>query len=37
MPNIQTFDVTKHEAYNIIADYEQNNKPKPKVAILRTQ
>ena len=37
MPNIPTFDILDHEAHKIISDYEDSNKPKPKVAILRTQ
>jgi phosphoribosylformylglycinamidine synthase len=37
MRNEVTFDVSEHSVHKTIADYESNNKPKPRVAILRTQ
>jgi len=37
MPNITAFDIDDHNAHEIIAHYEANNLPKPKVAVLRTQ
>lgn len=37
MKNVLTFDIADHPALDIIADYETNNKPKPKMAILSTE
>ena len=37
MEEILTFNIEEHNAWNIIKDYETNNKPKPKVAVLRTE
>ncbi len=37
MKDILTFNLEDHPAKSIIEDYEKNNKPKPKVAILSTE
>jgi len=37
IPKKLTFDVSKHPAHDIIKEYENTMKPKPRVALLRSQ